>query len=137
MERKIVISKSNLDPVVERLKYHCEKVLPNGIHLPEASIKEILQQVIDEVKLLRTRKRIVPPEGGISLREASRRYGVPNATLSGWVKLGYLDFIEVTTKPKFFLETEVSHLAEIHNKAKGKGKRTIEKYLRELVNLYS
>jgi len=134
MERKIVISESNLDPVVERLKYHCEKVLPNGIHLPEASIKEILQQVIDEVKLLRTRKRIERPDGGITIREASRRYEINSSTLAGWLSLGYLAPIKKTPKRTFLLEDEVAYLVDVYKRAPGRGKRTIEQFFKDLLD---
>jgi len=46
--------------------------------------------------LLKRQPKPPPPEGGISLREAARKYGVHHTTILKWVKKGLVPIIKRT-----------------------------------------
>lgn len=64
------------------------------------------------------------PEGGISLRAASRKYGIPASTLSDWLREGFVHIMKIEGKYKFIKEIDVIKLSKLDRRV---GVRTIEK----------
>jgi hypothetical protein len=70
-----------------------------------------------------------PPEGGISLSDAERKYGIPNETISRWVKRGWLLVLKRTKSKVYVAETEIIKLASIYKKDGGRGSWAIKKMM--------
>jgi len=87
-----------------------------------------LGKLITELKQQRQRNPVIsPPPGGISMSEAERKYGIPNPTISRWVKRGYIPILTRTEWITYIDEAIFSKIAERYNKNPGKGKKTITK----------
>ena len=90
--------------------------------------KDKLKMVIDTLANNRKRESAPPaPEGGISLRAASRKYGIPNQTLSRWVKKGLIPTITRTRNELYADELALAEQAAEYLKNPGRGKWTIKK----------
>ena len=68
-----------------------------------------------------------PPEGGISIRAAGRKYNVDFRTISTWVKRGLVKVILETKNNKYIDEKSTKYLCTKYNSDPGRGKRTIFK----------
>jgi len=74
--------------------------------------------------------RLPPPEGGICLRQASRKYGVPNPTLSIWVKKGYIPILLRTKNELYVDESKLAELIRLYLTSPGQGKNTLKQRLK-------
>lgn len=90
------------------------------------SEKRKLTSLIKKMAKQRQRPERQPaPEGGISIREAARKYDIDHSTISRWVSRGY---IPVLLREKNWVYINEKILVEYINKYKqdaGKGKKTI------------
>jgi hypothetical protein len=61
----------------------------------------------------------------IGVREAERKYGIPNPTISRWVKKGYIRILEIGGhgRPTMIDEADIAFCAEIYRSDPGQGKR--------------
>ncbi len=67
-------------------------------------------KLVKELKSLPVRQKAPPsPTGGISLREAERKYGVANSVISRWVQAGK---IPVVKRTKNWLYIDEKYLVE-------------------------
>jgi len=134
MVRGIMVSEGNLDMVAEIFKRHCDELYPVAEKADKSKIKNLLLNVITEVKSLRTRKRIQSPEGSCTVSEASRNLNVSHSTISSWIEKGYLKPVFTTSRRTFIKEVDIEKLAKIQETAKGRGKRPIQQFFRQLAN---
>jgi len=65
------------------------------------------------------------PEGGISISEASRKYGIPHSTMSGWIAHGFIKVIGEGSKEKYIPEATIAKIAKKYKLDKGRGNRQI------------
>ncbi len=109
---------------LERIESDAETVeRKRGI--PREVSKVVLETVIEERQNHRREPRSQPPEGGISLMAAERKYGINSGTLSRWVKKG---LIPVLLRTKNWLYVDEAKLAKVirqYRENPGQGKRTI------------
>jgi hypothetical protein len=59
---------------------------------------------------------------GISIREASVRFGIPNPTISRWVKKGYIKVLGHEGRRVFIDLADISYCAGVYLKNPGRGK---------------
>jgi len=87
----------------------------------KASPEEKLEKLEGEMKNLPIRQpKQQPPEGGISIREVSRKYGIPKSNLSRWAKKGVLKII---FKVKNWLYLDEKSLVEFLRSRRGNGEK--------------
>jgi len=100
-------------------------ILEKELQVPPERLEGLLAKMENSTTGKRNGKQ-PPPEGGISLREAERKYGILQSTISRWVKRGG---IPILLRSKNWLYVDEQVLAEIIEKYKqrsGQGKRTIQ-----------
>ena len=99
--------------------------IAEGAKLPESVVKKVIQQMVNEKEKNKRQPSPPPPKGGISIRAASRKYGVPSPTISRWVKRG---FIPIISRTKNWLYINEACLREVISKYlgdPGRGKKTL------------
>ncbi len=107
-ERKLVTI-DTVDSILQ--KYNCQE----------------RDDVMEDLKNLPTRQpKPEPPDGGISLRSASRKYGIPHPTLSRWVKKGYVPILLRTRNELYVNDALLSQLIKRYRQNPGQGKNTIQ-----------
>jgi len=75
----------------------------------------------------RRQPRPAPPEGGISIRAAARKYDLQSATLSDWRRDGILETLLETKNEVYISEKSVAKAAGLYKQDPGRGKRTIKR----------
>jgi len=90
---------------------------------PELVIK-VLKRVEVRMENGRRQPKPPPPEGGISLRKAEKKFGVLHSTLSRWVQKGLLPVLSRTKNWLYVDEKRLEELLTKYKKDPGKGKRT-------------
>jgi predicted site-specific integrase-resolvase len=64
----------------------------------------------------------------IGVREASRKYNIPNQTISRWYTKGYIKLLSIDGQKKYLSEQDVAYCAEIYHSNDGKqGKWLMDK----------
>ena len=103
-----------------------------SISAAEKIIKESKNQE-DAIKALHSLPKRQPrppaPEGGISLREAARKYGVHSPTISRWVKRGYINILLRTKNELYIDEAELAKVIKIYKESPGQGRITLKQKL--------
>lgn len=94
--------------------------------VPTEHVEKVVKQLIVDKNNHKRQPKPAPPEGGISLSEAERRYGIPNPTISRWVRKGYIPVLLRTNKELYIDETVIAKLAKAYQENPGQGKRTIK-----------
>ena len=94
-------------------------------------LKEMLDKGIDKEVIL---EKLRPkrngngnfriPEGGISQSEASRKYDIPQQTISRWVLKGYIPVLLRTNKEVYISEASLKELVKRYKENPGQGKKT-------------
>ncbi len=100
-----------------------------------AMIGESIVVSEDEAKAAVTRKEDLPEYKKnahlkgvpIWIGEAERRYGIPNPTISVWVKRGLIKVLGHEKNRKLIDEADIAYCAEIYNQRKGQGKWLFDK----------
>jgi len=91
----------------------------------ESDITEsILREAAEEIKSNGRKPAPEPPEGGISLSEASRKYKVVKSTLSRWVSKGYIPVKLRTNREVYIDEAALADLVKKYRQNPGQGKKT-------------
>lgn len=82
-----------------------------------------------ENRIIRNRRHPAPPppEGGISLSEGQRRFGVSNVTIHRWAKMGIIPILAKTKNCVYVDEKILAKLVKRYNAAPGRGKHTAYK----------
>ena|SRR4030067_2478331 len=73
-----------------------------------------------------------PPDGGISLSAATRKYGIAQGTISGWILKngkGYIPILLKTNKEVYIDETKLAEVVKTYLKSPGQGKKTVKREL--------
>jgi len=70
-----------------------------------------------------------PPEGGISIRKAARKYDMRHTTLVLWVKEGYIPVVLETKNKKFIDEATTIDIIQKFKNYTGDGRRTLKKVM--------
>ena len=83
-------------------------------------------KVVDELKKLPVRQPApAPPEGGISIRAAARKYGVPDPTISRWAARGLIRVLLRTKNEVYLSEDDLIPVIKRYKQAPGRGRRTV------------
>jgi hypothetical protein len=69
------------------------------------------------------------PVGGITLRQASRKYQMNLTTIWNWVKAGYIPVLVRTKSEIYISESTTKTLVDAFKKQPGRGKWTIKKII--------
>ncbi len=97
----------------------------SSLHLSEHD-KMVLMNITEKLHKERTREAAPPPpEGGISLMDAERKYGVHHGTLSRWADKGIIKVVLNTPKTRYIDEESLKAVLVIYFKAPGQGKKTL------------
>ena len=69
------------------------------------------------------------PEDGISISEASRKYGRPTTgTICRWIRRGYIRVLKKTPREVYISETDLRRVLEIYDQSPGQGSRILENF---------
>ena len=75
------------------------------------------------------------PEGGISLRQAERKYDISINTMRGWIDKGWLTKLPCESKREVYIdESIISKIAKKYKNHKGRGNRAIMQIMRVCTN---
>ena len=100
--------------------------------LTVGEIKNALKALFTQRQTMKRQPQPTAPLGSISLREASRLFGIPNGTISRWVSKGLIPVL-LRTKNKLHIDRSIlEDIIYIYKAEPGQGKRTINKKLVEL-----
>lgn len=94
--------------------------------VPTDHVERVVQQIIINKQNHKRQPKPPPPEGGISLRAAERKYGIKHETISLWIKRGYLPELLRTKNELYVEEGKLVKIIGIYLKSPGRGKRTIK-----------
>lgn len=107
-------------PIIKRFIKDLEEIDPTS---KETTIPKLIERQ-------ESRKRIkapLPPEGGITLREAERRFGVSNVTIGRWAKEKMVPTLLRTDKGIYLDEKALAKLVRKYKAFPGRGRRTVYK----------
>ena len=79
--------------------------------------ERVIKAIERDIEKNRRRTRPPAPEGGITLMDASRKYNIPPATLSDWLRYGWVNLIMQSGKFKFLNEADIIKLSHIDRSA--------------------
>lgn len=84
-----------------------------------------------EERIIKNRRQPAPepPEGAISQSEGARKYGVPQTTISGWVRDGIIPVLQNGYKV-YIDESRLAEVAAAYHKKPGRGRRNVQKKFR-------
>ena len=71
--------------------------------------------------------KIPPPENGITIRAAGRKYDMNHRTIARWVDNGIIPVLLVTRNEKYIDEKILAEVVKRYKEDPGRGKRTIYK----------
>jgi hypothetical protein len=110
---------------LERLDLDAELVeKKKGI--PKEVSKVVLEAVIEDRQNHKRQPKQLPPEGGISIRSAGRKYGVDPTTISGWVQRGLIPVLLRTPNWLYVDEAKLVEVIQRYKQNPGQGKKTIQ-----------
>lgn len=110
---------------LERLDLDAEMVeKKRGV--PKEVSKVVLETVIEDRQNHKREPRPSPPEGGISLRAAERKYSIPAKTFSRWVTKGLIPVLLRTPNWLYVDEAKLIELIQRYRQNPGQGKKTIK-----------
>jgi hypothetical protein len=93
----------------------------------EEVVKKVLAAAQTDVISRRRQPALPPPEGGISLMDAQRKYKIDHTLLSRWRKRKIIETILVTRNEVYVSEESVKKAAGVYTP--GRGKRDVVKSL--------
>jgi hypothetical protein len=91
----------------------------------EDVVSKVLEVANTDVISRRRQPALPPPDGGISIRAAGRKYKIDFRLVSSWVKRGLIAILLETPNNKYIQEKDVAELAKKYKTNPGRGKRTI------------
>jgi len=94
-----------------------------------ATARRIMEAIEERIKSNRRHPAPQPPVGGISIRAASRKYGMRHTTIVRWVKEGFIPVILETKNEKFINEKITIAIIHKFKSFTGEGRKTIRKVL--------
>ena len=103
-----------------------------AIEQAETIIREsdTVEEAIEKLRSLPARQPNPPaPDGGISVRDAGRKYGIPHPTISRWIKKGYCPILLKTKSQLYVDEAQLIQLVNIYKSSPGQGKYTVRQML--------
>lgn len=77
-------------------------------------------------KLPKRQKAPPPPDGGISIREAARKYGLSNVTIWRWVNNKFIPVILETKNTTYIDESRFAEIASSYNSLPKGTRKTIK-----------
>ena len=93
--------------------------------LPTEDVEKVVRQIIVKRNNNQRQPKLPPPEGGISIRAAGRKYGLAPRTISGWVKRGLVPILLRTSNWLYVDEAKLAEVIQKYKQAPGQGKKTI------------
>ncbi len=93
-------------------------------HSTPGRIKAILIAAMKDTENLKVKQPA--PTGGISIRGASRKYGVDHSTISRWAKKGYITVLLRTDYETYIDESNAANVIAEYKKDPGRGKYTLK-----------
>lgn len=115
------------------LKRSLEKLMTEAPAIAEETklqtedVERVFKQAMVHADNNKRQPKPPPPEGGISIRAAGRKYGIAPRTISGWVQRGLIPILLVTRNEKYIDETILAKIVQEYKKAPGQGKFTIRR----------
>ncbi len=94
-----------------------------------AAVVRVITEMMRRVALRKRRKASPPPQGGISLRAAGRKYGVDYRTIGRWVKRGIVPVVRLTRNELYIEEGRLLPVVEVYRRDPGRGKKTVTRRL--------
>lgn len=70
-----------------------------------------------------------PPLGGISIRAASRKYGIASSTITGWMQKGFIRVLEKRLNWTYLVESDVAEISDLHKSSPKRGWASITRKL--------
>lgn len=98
-------------------------------------VERILTTVKREIETNRRQPAPPPPEGGISIRAAERKYKIRSSTISGWVKDEHIPILKRGSKEIYISEELIARVAKEYKTLKGRGNRAIIKIIKDCTTL--
>lgn len=93
--------------------------------LPTGDVERVVGQIIADRNNHRRQPKLPPPEGGISLRAAERKYGIAHETLARWVRKGLIPVLLRTPNWLYVDEAKLAEVVQRYKQNPGQGKKTI------------
>lgn len=93
-----------------------------------------ITKVRDGIKAVKESKRQTktpPPEGGISIGKASRKYGIPDPTISRWKNKGIIPVLLETRNEIYIDEAIAAKVIAEFKKNPGQGKKTVLQFIQQ------
>jgi len=104
-------------------------VIARETKLTENEVERVFTQAMLHAENNKRQPAPQPPEGCISLRAASAKYGIPHPTLSVWInKKKYIPILLRTKNKLFVSEVLLVELINKYRKNPGQGKHTLRLY---------
>ncbi|GAP10190.1 hypothetical protein BECAL_01352 [Bellilinea caldifistulae] len=117
--RKYGLDETRLRALIEKGKIRAGVVAGEMV----VSEDEVRDQAVTRKEDLPEYKKHAHLKGKpIWISEAERKYGVPNPTVSVWVKRGLIKVLGYEKNRKLIDEADVAYCAEIYNQRRGQGK---------------
>lgn len=97
---------------------------------PEKCVEVLMGFLEKNLEESRRRPTLPRPQGGITLREAERKYGLHRSTLSGWRKNGWITTLLETPGKVYLNEKEILKIAKEKDGLK-RGSRSMSNKLKK------
>lgn len=94
--------------------------------VPTEHVERVVNQLIINHNNNKRQPKPSPPDGGISIRAAARKYGIAHRTISRWVKAGYIPVLQHARNWLYIDEAHLANLVNIYKTNPGQGKKTIK-----------
>ena len=103
------------------------RLMRRFVKVPDSILTEKLNLQEDELEFTKNGRFPQGPEGSISLRAASRKYGIHSGTLSRWRKKHSIPIILRTSNEMFVAEEKLLEVINLYKINPGQGKKTAAK----------
>lgn len=95
-------------------------------NLPSETVQRVIETLIERGKKRQRKPRAPAPVGGISLREASRKYKIPHSTIWNWVNTKVVDIVQEQSNWLFISDSQVAKLAANYKPGRGRKPRNTQ-----------
>jgi len=103
--------------------------LGRELNIEPEKVRVLFERVSTDMAKSRRQPRIPPPPGGISLREASKKYNLSRSSLSRWVNSGVIPIIRRDANWTYLSESKIAQIAANFNSFDRPERRTLRKVL--------
>ena len=90
--------------------------------LKPEEVTRVLEVVRVRIENGRRQPKQNPPEGGIGIREAARKYYIPPSTIRGWITEGKVQVLLITRNWKYISENDLANELKYYKPGRGRRK---------------